>query len=94
MVVDLANPNPNPDQIPRFAITAENFFKADGATPEVAARRKASLEGLQKGWGVKFEKCLDFGKELKTLISDVRFTSGRCFPPFNQVLATLPLCPA
>ena len=82
------------DLIPRFAITAENFFKADGATPEVAARRKASLEGLQKGWGVKFEKCLDFGKELKTLISDVRFTSGRCFPPFNQVLATLPLCTA
>ena len=81
------------DLIPRFAITAENFFKADGATPEVAARRKASLEGLQKGWSVKFEKCLDFGKELKTLISDVRFTSGRCFPPFNQVLATLPLCP-
>jgi len=74
------------DLIPRFAITAENFFKADGATPEVAARRKASLEGLQKGWGVKFEKCLDFGKELKTLISDVRFTSGRCFPPFNQVV--------
>jgi len=74
------------DLIPRFAITPENFFKADGATPEVAARRKASLEGLQKGWGVKFEKCLDFGKELKTLISDVRFTSGRCFPPFNKVV--------
>lgn len=74
------------DLIPRFAITAENFFKADGATPEVAARRKRSLEGLQKGWSTKFEKCLDFGKELKTLISDVRFTSGRCFPPFNQVV--------
>merc|ERR1740124_1141039 len=67
-------------------MTSENFFKADGATAEVAERRKKSLEALQKGWGTKYEKCLDFGKELKTLISDVRFTSGRCFPPFNKVV--------
>jgi glutamate-1-semialdehyde 2,1-aminomutase len=74
------------DLSPRFAIPGENFFNSDGAPPVVAARRKRSLEALQKGWSTKFEKCLDFGKELKTLISDVRFTSGRCFPPFNQVV--------
>ena len=32
------------DLIPRFSITAENFFTADGATPEVAARRKKEGE--------------------------------------------------
>ena len=55
------------DLIPRFSITAENFFTADGATPEVAARRKRSLEALQKGWGSKYSKCLDFGKARSNL---------------------------
>jgi len=74
------------DLIPRFAIEKSNFFNADGATPEVAAKREAALEKLKKGWQSKFKQCLDFGAELKTLISDVRFTSGRCFPPFNKVV--------
>jgi len=71
--------------LPRFNISAENFFAADGATPEVAAKRKAALEALQKKWTAKYPQCLKFGSSLKTLISDVRFTSGRCFPPFNDV---------
>ena len=71
--------------LPRFAIKKVDFFAADGATPEVAAKRKAALEALQKKWSVKYQKCLTFGSSLKTLISDVRFTSGRCFPPFNEV---------
>ena len=73
------------DILPRFAIKKANFFNADGATPEVAAKRKAALEGLQKRWSSKYSQCLEFGAQLKTLISDVRFTSGRCFPPFNEV---------
>ena len=73
------------DLLPRFAIRKEDFFASDGASPEVAATRKAALEALQKRWSSKYQQCLKFGSSLKTLISDVRFTSGRCFPPFNQV---------
>ena len=69
----------------RFAIAKENFFNSDGASPEVAAKREAALEELQKRWSTKYSQCLKFGSSLKTLISDVRFTSGRCFPPFNNV---------
>jgi len=74
------------DLLPRFAIKRVNFFNADGATPEVAKRRQDALEALQRGWQIKYKQCLDFGTQLKTLISDVRFTSGRCFPPFNGVV--------
>ena len=73
------------DIIPRFSINERDFFAADGATPEVAARRKAALEALKKKWELKYPQCLQFGHSLKTLISDVRFTSGRCFPPFSEV---------
>jgi len=71
--------------IPRFHIQEKEWFVADGASDEVAARRKAALLALQKRWQEKYKQCLKFGADLKTLISDVRFTSGRCFPPFNQV---------
>jgi len=71
--------------LPRFHIGKQDFFTADGATSTVAATRKAALEGLEKRWSSKYAQCLQFGRSLKTLISDVRFTSGRCFPPFNEV---------
>jgi glutamate-1-semialdehyde 2,1-aminomutase len=74
--------------LPRFAIKKKDFFAADGATREVAATREAALKELQKRWASKYSQCLKFGTELKTLISDVRFTSGRCFPPFNDVTNT------
>merc|ERR1719421_701853 len=73
------------DILPRFSIKKSDFFNADGASAETAAKRKAALEQLQKRWSSKYSQCLKFGESLKTLISDVRFTSGRCFPPFNQV---------
>jgi len=73
------------DLLPRFAIKKKDFFKADGCSEAVAAKRKKALEDLQKRWSTKYSQCLNFGKSLKTLISDVRFTSGRCFPPFNEV---------
>jgi len=73
------------DILPKFAIKKTDFFTADGATPEVAKKRKAALEALQAKWQAKYKQCLEFGSALKTLISDVRFTSGRCFPPFNNV---------
>jgi len=73
------------DLLPRFSIEKKDFFSADGADEEVASQRRHALEALQLKWSKKYEQCLIFGAELKTLISDVRFTSGRCFPPFNKV---------
>jgi glutamate-1-semialdehyde 2,1-aminomutase len=73
------------DLLPRFSIEKKDFFRADGATEKVAAQRKAALEALQAKWAKKYPGCLKFATSLKTLISDVRFTSGRCFPPFNKV---------
>ena len=72
--------------LPRFALTEKDFFAADNATPEVAQRRKAALEALRKRWATRYPQCLKFGDTLKALISDMRFTSGRCFPPFNAVM--------
>ena len=72
--------------LPRFSIPESKFFDCDGATPAVAKQRKDALVALQAAWKKKYPKCLQFGQDLKQLISDVRFTSGRCFPPFNQVV--------
>jgi len=74
------------DLIPRFSIKKVNFFNADGATKAVADQREAALEALQASWQKKYKQCIQFGSTLKTLISDVRFTSGRCFPPFSAVV--------
>ena len=62
------------DLIPRFSIAKTNFFNADGASAEVAERREKALEAMQAKWKKKYSKCLEFSTDLKTLISDVRFT--------------------
>jgi len=72
--------------LPRFTIPRADFFTADGATDVVAKKREAALAKLEKRWLMKYPKCRQFGSSLKQLISDVRFTSGRCFPPFNAVV--------
>jgi len=72
--------------IPKYTIDEEEFFKADGCSHEVAQRRKKAIEELGKKWNTKYTKCLQFSEELKMMISDLRFTSGRCFPAFNGVV--------
>mmetsp|Transcript_98940 Transcript_98940/g.261354 ORF Transcript_98940/g.261354 Transcript_98940/m.261354 type:complete len:601 (+) Transcript_98940:90-1892(+) len=72
--------------IPKYTIEEEEFFKADGCSDEVAQRRRKALEDLGKKWQTKYAKCLQFSEELKKMISDLRFTSGRCFPAFNGVV--------
>lgn len=72
--------------IPKYTLSEENFFTADGCSEEVAARRKKALTDLSDKWKKKYPKCLEFSGELKKMISDLRFTSGRCFPAFNGVM--------
>jgi len=72
--------------IPKYDLSEEDFFSCDGATAEVAKRRKTALEALSAKWKTKYPKCKDFSNELKQMISDLRFTNGRAFPAFNTVL--------
>jgi len=72
--------------IPKYTIEEEEFFNADGCSDEVAQKRKKALQDLGNKWKAKYPKCLEFSEELKQMISDLRFTSGRCFPAFNGVV--------
>eukprot|EP00747_Dinoflagellata_sp_TGD_P210851 gnl/TRDRNA2_/TRDRNA2_84088_c0_seq2.p1 gnl/TRDRNA2_/TRDRNA2_84088_c0~~gnl/TRDRNA2_/TRDRNA2_84088_c0_seq2.p1 ORF type:complete len:606 (+),score=113.68 gnl/TRDRNA2_/TRDRNA2_84088_c0_seq2:115-1932(+) len=72
--------------LPKYSLSEEEWFSSDGCSAEVADRRKAALSELSKRWKTKYPKCHEFSLELKKMISDLRFTSGRCFPPFNEVI--------
>jgi len=72
--------------LPKYTIGEENFFDCDGCSKEVADKRKAALKKLSDSWRTKYPKCQEFAQELKKMISDVRFTSARCFPAFNGVM--------
>ncbi|CAE7723065.1 mycA [Symbiodinium pilosum] len=72
--------------LPKYTIDEDLFFSCDGASPEVAERRRASMKELSEKWKKKYPKCQEFSSELKKMISDLRFTSARCFPAFNGVM--------
>lgn len=72
--------------LPKYTINESNFFTCDGCSPEVATRRKDALMELSQKWKKKYSKCLDFSANLKKMMSDLRFTGGRCFPAFNEVV--------
>lgn len=71
---------------PKYNVGEDEFFNCDGASKEVADRRRAALSALSEKWAKKYPKCADFSKDLKQMISDLRFTSARCFPAFNSVV--------
>jgi len=72
--------------LPKYSISEENFFDCDGCSAEIANRRRAAIQELSAKWKKKYPKCADFSQELKKMISDLRFTSSRCFPAFNEVV--------
>jgi glutamate-1-semialdehyde 2,1-aminomutase len=72
--------------LPKYVIGEDRFFDCDGCSKEVAQQRKEALQALSDKWKAKYPKCQEFSRELKNMISDVRFTSGRCFPAFNEVV--------
>ena len=63
--------------LPKYTIEEAEFFTCDGASPEVAERRKNSIKELSEKWKKKYPKCQEFSVELKKMISDLRFTSAR-----------------
>jgi len=72
--------------LPKYTIDEENFFTCDGCSAEVAEKRRTALKALSEKWKKKYPKCHEFSAELKKMISDLRFTSARCFPAFNGVV--------
>jgi len=72
--------------LPKYSISEDQFFDCDGCSAEVAERRKAAIKELSERWKAKYPKCHEFSAELKKMISDLRFTSARCFPAFNGVV--------
>jgi len=74
--------------LPKYTIDESNFYTCDGCSPEIGAQRKKALMELSEKWQKKYSKCIDFSSELKKMISDLRFTSSRCFPAFNDVVGS------
>mmetsp|Transcript_37564 Transcript_37564/g.111459 ORF Transcript_37564/g.111459 Transcript_37564/m.111459 type:complete len:601 (+) Transcript_37564:45-1847(+) len=72
--------------LPKYALSEETFFKCDGCSEAIASRRESALKELSARWKKKYPKCQAFSEELKKMISDLRFTSNRCFPAFNGVV--------
>jgi len=72
--------------LPKYVIGEDKFFTCDGASKDVGEQRKAALMELSERWKGKYPKCAEFSLELKKMISDLRFTSSRCFPAFNEVV--------
>ncbi|MEP9400215.1 aminotransferase class III-fold pyridoxal phosphate-dependent enzyme [Sphingomonas silueang] len=58
------------------------FFAADGAPPEVAARRRAGFEALSALYAERFPKTVAATKDLREGLSDLQFT-GRYRVPFQ-----------
>jgi hypothetical protein len=72
--------------LPKYVIDEDRFFDCDGATKDVAEKRRKALEDLSNSWKQKFANCREKATELRTATPDLPFTAGRCFPPFNKVM--------
>lgn len=66
--------------IPGYAYGAEEFFSADGAPPEVVARRKQGFERLTGSLRERRTKSLMLTAEAREHISDMQFTGAYRVP--------------
>jgi glutamate-1-semialdehyde 2,1-aminomutase len=82
----LAHAFPIVAKLPKYAIKEENFFDCDGASKDVAEKRKSALLRLSETWKKKFPKCIEKAAVLRGATPDLPFTAGRVFPPFNNVM--------
>jgi len=63
------------EQMPYWEYADENFFDSDGATPDVAARRRAALDRLTALYAQRFAKTVEFTARVRASIPDLEFTS-------------------
>jgi len=66
--------------VPGYGYGDEGFFHADGAPPEVEARRRAGFERLEELYRRRFARTAALTAEVEPAISDLQFTSAYRVP--------------
>jgi glutamate-1-semialdehyde 2,1-aminomutase len=66
--------------IPYYEYDADRFFTADGASPEIATRRRVGFERLSELYKGRFAKTIAMTKEAREAISDLQFTAAYRVP--------------
>src|SRR5882672_5326809 len=75
--------------VPRYAYDDAHFFRADDATAEVAARRRAAFEALSRLLATTSGRTLDQTAEATPRLSDLQFTESYRVPfPFSPYAKT------
>jgi len=67
--------------IPAFVHNAEEFFRTDGAPPEIEAKRKQGFERLGQLLRERHPRSLELTAEATPYLSDLQFTSAYRVPP-------------
>ena len=76
-----------PHLFPSYSFSRAKFFRADSPPEEVAARREAAFERMDKHWAAKWPKSGAISGKLRACFSDLRFAAGnRVFLPFAKIL--------
>jgi len=80
--------------LPSYSYDENSFFNADGASAQVAEKRRSAFRQLETSWVKKFQKSIQTSNDLQGNLSDLRFASvNRVFFPFNKLLGeTLDPC--
>jgi glutamate-1-semialdehyde 2,1-aminomutase len=73
--------------IPNYEHDEAHFFSADGAPPEIIARRRAAFLALAELYDRRFPRGAALTRELAESLSDLKFTSRYRVPfPFSRVV--------
>ncbi len=73
--------------VPGYALTPDEFFRADDAPLEVIGRRRAGFERLATLYAERFAKTRAYTAEIRDSIPDLEFTAAYRVPfPFSPVV--------
>ncbi|WP_288417537.1 aminotransferase class III-fold pyridoxal phosphate-dependent enzyme [uncultured Novosphingobium sp.] len=73
--------------VPGYALTPDEFFRADDAPLEVIGRRRAGFEQLATLYAERFAKTRAYTAEIRDSIPDLEFTAAYRVPfPFSPVV--------
>ncbi len=73
--------------VPGYALTPDEFFRADDAPLEVIGRRRAGFERLAALYAERFAKTRGYTAEIRDSIPDLEFTAAYRVPfPFSPVV--------
>ncbi len=73
--------------VPGYALTPDEFFRADDAPLEVIGRRRAGFERLATLYAERFAKTRGYTAEIRDSIPDLEFTAAYRVPfPFSPVV--------